>query len=295
MLGPGERLDGRRVLITGASSGLGLAVAKRLAARGAQLVLACRSGFSSTLEAVGERAAMRHVDLADLRSVDRLLDRLEGPFDRVVLNAGLVPREARRTPQGFERMFAVKYLANAALVAGLLERGLLVPAAGDPPRVVAVSSESHRSVEPRSPGALGRFVPYTLTGSMKEYSQSKLLLSAWTLAMSRRYREGGRPTIAFHHTCPGAVDTAIAREAPRVVRPVLGALMRAFFRSPDDAAAGVEYLCCAHALAGRSGVYLHVLTEKDAAPAVRDASYGEALLAATERLLERRAPPGEER
>ena len=178
------RLEGERVLVTGASAGLGLAIAERLARRGASLQLACRSGFPEIGESVRRLhptggVAMRFVDLADLRSIERLLDRLEGPFDRVVLNAGVVPKASRPTAQGFELMFAVNYLANAALVHGLLERRLLVPNVDAPPRVVAVSSESHRSVEPRPPSALGRFVEYGVRGSMREYSQSKLLLSAW--------------------------------------------------------------------------------------------------------------------
>ncbi len=295
-LGADVRMDGQRVLITGASAGLGLAIAKRLARRGATLELACRSGFPEVGDAVRRlhpegRVAMCFVDLSDLRSIERLLDRLDGPIDRVVLNAGVVPKSARRTPQGFELMFAVNYLANAALVEGLLERRLLVPNVAAPPRVIAVSSESHRSVEPRQPAELGRFVEYGVRGSMREYSQSKLLLSAWVGAMSRRFADGGRPTIAFHHTCPGAVATNIAREAPALAKPILDPLMRAFFKSPDDAAGGTERLTAAPDYDGRTNVYLHVLTEKAAAPAVEDAAYGDALLAATERLLALGHPP----
>lgn len=295
-LGADIRMDGQRVLVTGASAGLGLAIAKRLARRGATLELACRSGFPEVGDAVRELhptgdVAMRFVDLSDLRSIERLFDRLEGPFDRVVLNAGVVPKSSRRTPQGFELMFAVNYLANAALVEGLLERGQLIPNVDAPPRVVAVSSESHRSVEPRPAAELGRFVEYGVRGSMREYSQSKLLLSAWVGAMSRRFSEGGKPSIAFHHTCPGAVATNIAREAPALAKPILDPLMRALFKSPDDAAAGTERLTAAPDYDGRTNVYLHVLTEKPAAPAVEDAAYGDTLLAATERLLALGHPP----
>jgi len=215
---------------------------------------------------------MRYVDLSDLRSVDRFVERT-GELDVVVLNAAVVTRSARRSAQGHELMLAVNYLAHAALLDGLL------PKLRRRARIVAISSESHRSVEPPDPSSLATFTPYDVRGAMRVYSETKLLLSAWTCAMGRRH-----PELAFHHTCPGAVATNIARDAPALARPLLDPMMRAFFRSPDEAAAGAEHLCCARAHEGRTGLYLHVLTEKPAAPACDDVAYGEALLEATRAL-----------
>ena len=306
-LRPDERLEGKTVLITGASAGIGFAVAQQLAARGARLLLACRSGFPEVGDAVsaaarhGGSATMFHVDLAELPSIASLVDRLDAhlegtTLDAVVLNAGLVPSRARRTGAGFELMFMVNYLANPALLNALLERGLLRPDATRPPRVVVVSSETHRSVEPRDPAELGHFVDYGATGSMAEYSQTKLLLSAWAMHEARRHRTSdGRPTLAVHHCCPGAVATKIARDAPAVVQPALDAVMRRLFASPDEGAFPVTYLTCAEALEGRTGVYVHVRTEQPSAPTTEDARYGDALRAATTALLERGAAPDRER
>ncbi|MEO0322351.1 MAG: SDR family NAD(P)-dependent oxidoreductase [Myxococcota bacterium] len=303
-LGPDERLEGRTVLVTGASAGIGFAVAQQLAARGARLLLACRSGFPEVGEAVnaaaryGGSATMLHVDLAELASIESLVQRLGetlagDTLDAVVLNAGLVPSRARRTGAGFELMFMVNYLANPALLRGLLDGGLLRPDAARPPRVVVVSSETHRSVEPRDPSRVGHFVDYGATGSMAEYSQTKLLLSAWAMDEARRHRTpAGQPTLAVFHCCPGAVATKIARDAPAFVQPALDAVMRRLFMSPEEGAFPVTYLTCARALEGRSGVYLHVRTEKPAAPATEDAAYGAGLRAATAALLERGHAPG---
>lgn len=118
------RIDGKTCLVTGANSGVGKAVAIDLAKRGGHVLMACRSGHPEAGEEVraasgSDRVEMLRVDLSDMNSVHQLCDELsdrETTIDIAVLNAGVVPRRARRTPQGFELMFAVHFLANRVLV-----------------------------------------------------------------------------------------------------------------------------------------------------------------------------------
>ncbi len=284
-----ERLDGRVALITGANRGLGRAVATRLAERGARVILACRSGITEAAariarESGSDQVETRHVDLADLASIDRLIAGLvsEGrKLDIVVLNAGVVPRAARPTAQGFELMFGVNYLANVALVEGLLDAGVVVPSADAPPRIVFVTSESHRGAGPIDLADLGAFRPFGAMTGMKVYGYTKLLLSTYAAHLARRLG----PLASVHACCPGPVNSDIAREAPAWMKPLLRPVMRAFFRSPEDAAPPVVYLAAAHRLDGETGSYLHVLEQKPPDDECLDAAKGAALYEKSRTLL----------
>ena len=162
-----RRIDGKVCLVTGANSGLGKAVAIDLAARGGRVLMACRGGHPEAGEDVKGRSGssavqMLKVDLADLASVHRLGDELRAATPRIdiaVLNAGLMPRQASQSRQGFELMFAVHFLANRVLVGRLLEDGLLqprMPAAKRrasfwcPPKPIAAPSRSISTVSAHS-------------------------------------------------------------------------------------------------------------------------------------------------
>jgi NAD(P)-dependent dehydrogenase (short-subunit alcohol dehydrogenase family) len=280
---PDLRLEGTRCLITGASAGLGRAVATDLARRGASLLLACRSGIPEVGEAIrsatdNPEVEMLPVDLADLDSVTRLADHLRDavqrgsrPFDVTILNAGLMPRRARRTPQGYEVMFAVHFLANRLLLARLFADGAIVPRnpeaegrGAKAPRIVFVASNSHLTAPPIDFDRFGEFVDYGVLDGMKQYGATKLHMVALACELSRRLEVGGKVEVGVHALCPGAVASNIAREAPVLIRPVLGPIMRGLFRSPENAAAPVVYLACAPEIDEQTGLYLHML--KHSAP-----------------------------
>lgn len=286
-----ERIDGQTALVTGANRGLGKAIASRLAQRGAHVIMACRSGIPEAGEDVRRESgssavSMRSLELSDLHSVVDLCEALARDrvkIDVLVLNAGVVPREARPTAQGFELMFGVNYLANVLLVERLLAKGVIETSQERPPRIVFVSSESHRDAGPIDLVRLGRFVPYGAMAGMQVYGYSKLLLNTYAAELSRRLGDAA----AVHSCCPGAVNTDIAREAPEWVKPILGPVMDRFFRDPQAAAEPVMTLCCGRSYAHRTGAYLHVMQEKPPAVESLDPKVSATLFRESEALIVR--------
>jgi NAD(P)-dependent dehydrogenase (short-subunit alcohol dehydrogenase family) len=291
VLDDADRLDGKTCLITGANSGLGNAVAIALARRGARVLMACRSGIPDAGAAVraasgSDAVEMLHVDLVDVASIHALCAALAGrgeALDVVVCNAAVMPRRARRTPSGFELMFAVNYLANVVLVHRLLGADLLRSKDGAWPRLVIVSSESHRGAKELDFDSVGDYVDYGMHNGMQQYAHTKLLLCTFAAELARRL--SGR--VGVHALCPGPVASNLAREAPAWVKPVLDPIMKWMFASPEVAAEPVVYLACASALADRTGVYLHKMAEVAPAEAALDPDSGARLWALNQILLDR--------
>jgi NAD(P)-dependent dehydrogenase (short-subunit alcohol dehydrogenase family) len=197
-------------------------------------------------------------------------------------------------------MFAVNYLANFLLLKRLLEYRI-IPAgpegpvgaaaeegsAGSTPRIVFVTSEVHRSAPLIDFDRLGAFREYGLRGAMTEYAVNKLLVSTFAVELSRRLQRGGRSSAAVHQLCPGPINSDIAREAPAWSKPLLKVIFLLFFRSPRRAAEPVVFLCCSRAIEGRSGIYLHLMTEKTPSEKAMDEEAGLRLWRASERLVSR--------
>lgn len=294
-LGGAVRLEGKTAMITGANSGLGKAIAVDLARRGARVLLACRSGIPEAGEEIagvsGSRSVeMLRVDLSDLDSVVALtgeLARRGETLDLLVCNAGLFSARGQRTRQGHEVMFTVHYLASHLLVRRLLASGVIP---GDRrgtaiPRVVFVTSETHRSSGGLDFDHFGAFTDYGVTSSMKYYGDSKLALTTFATELARRLTTGDGPSVGVHAVCPGPVDSRIARDAPPLVEGPLRLMMRTLFRSPDDAKDPVIYLAAAPELAGDTGWYMHLMRRKTASAAAVDPDSGRRLWQQGEALL----------
>jgi NAD(P)-dependent dehydrogenase (short-subunit alcohol dehydrogenase family) len=144
-----ERLDGKTVLIDGASSGLGFAVALQLAGKGARIIMACRSGIPDKGEEVKKKTGnknieMVHIDYSDVSSILNCIETVKekyAPLDIVISNAALVPSRSRRTPQGLEEMFMVNYLSKFMMINGLLKEDCFRKD-GKNPRLFRVASEA---------------------------------------------------------------------------------------------------------------------------------------------------------
>jgi NAD(P)-dependent dehydrogenase (short-subunit alcohol dehydrogenase family) len=264
--GRAGRLDGKTALVTGASRGLGRAVAEKLAELGAEVVLATRERAPDVERSIadrGGRAEPEALDLADLRSVAALADRVRGrAIDVLVLNAGVVPNRGRRTAQGLELQNGVNFLANVLLVDRLLANGGLAAGA----RIVVVSSESHRSAKAVDLDALGVADSYGIRGVMPRYGASKLLLTAWAQELSRELA----PDRAVLTICPGPVRSDLARETPWIGQLALKPIMRVFFAPPEVAAEPVVHLASD---AGGTGTYFHRWERKAPSPLALDRDF----------------------
>ncbi|MCP3801828.1 oxidoreductase [Allokutzneria sp. A3M-2-11 16] len=206
--------SGRTILITGANSGLGLASATALAARGARVLLACRSperGASALDQvgrvATGERPELVALDLADLSSVrkasEEIRERTGDQLHVLMNNAGVMGPPLRRTTDGFESQIGTNHFGHAALT------WLLMPAIRD--RVVTVSSLAHRrgGLRVDDPNfELRRYDPVT------GYGQSKLANLLFAFELNRRLAKSGSDvlSVAAH---PGFTKSELSANMAR--------------------------------------------------------------------------------
>src|SRR5262249_66166 len=150
-----------------------------------------------------------------------------------------------------------------------------------------VSSESHRSARPLDLDSIGAYVEYGMVSGMQQYAHTKLALCTFASELARRLRDERGIDVAVHALCPGPVDSHLAPAGPLWVKPILKPPMRLFFNSPEVAARPVTYLACARALENQTGCYLHMMHDKEPAPAARDARLGRRLWEVSEALLRR--------
>ena len=267
-----DRLDGKTVVVDGSSSGLGFAVAVEMAARGAKTVMVCRSGIPSKGEEVKKLSGnddvhMLHADFADIRSIGQLASELKekfAPIDILVCNAGVVPNKARKTPQGLEEMFMVNYFSKFWYITTLIENGSFGKLDGlAVPRIIFVSSESHRNPAAIKWDEFGKFTPYGIKQSMDHYGHNKLLLTTFAVELSRRLNPNGSTAALVFALCPGPVNSNIARETPKVFQPLLKLTFRLFFRSPKDAATPVIYFSVSPDVESKPFDYLFLMNRKN--------------------------------
>lgn len=224
-------LTGRRTLVTGVTSGLGTVIARELARRGAEVVLAARSperlrGTESQLRNEIPGAALRSVvvDLADLSSVRRAAEQVSelGPLHLLVNNAGIMATPYQRSVDGFEMQLATNHLGPFALTGLLLPR---LVASGDA-RVVSTASQAHR-LTPTAP-LLDPAVEAGRHSRWLAYAQSKLADLLFTFELDRRLRAAGLPVkaLAAH---PGYAATGLSRGfGPDLPRPLDRGFQRLF-------------------------------------------------------------------
>lgn len=289
-----ERLEGKTVLIDGASSGLGFAVALQLAGRGARIIMACRSGIPEKGEEVKRRTGnqnieMVHVDYADAVSISKFITTIKekyAPLDIVISNAAMVPSQSRKTPQGLEEMFMVNYLSKFMMINGLLKEECLRVDGKENPRIVFVASESHRHPPAFDWDSFGVFKTYGMKKTVEYYGYYKLLLTTFAFELSRRLHANGRRPVSVFALCPGPVNSGIAREAPAMFQPLMKLVFALFFASPKKAAEPVIYLAVSKDIEGKPFDYLFKMSRKEIDEKASDPANGEKLWKKSEELIQ---------
>src|ERR1700732_745681 len=205
----GMNLKGKRILVTGASAGLGVETARSLAAHGAQVVGAARdlNKAKARTEQVQKDAAANggsfelvELDLANLKSVracaDGLLAKGE-PFDVVIANAGVMATPFSHTSDGFETQFGTNHLGHFVLVNRIRS---LIRAGG---RLINLSSAGHRfsNVDLEDPNF--ERTPYE---PFVAYGRSKTANILFAVAFDNRHRDRGVRAAAVH---PGGIQTEL--------------------------------------------------------------------------------------
>jgi len=292
-LSSSDRLNGKTVLVDGASSGLGLAVAMQMAERGARVIMACRSGIPGKGEEVKSKTGnhnveMVHVDFSDSNSIHNLIRIIKekyAPLDIVVSNAAMVPKQSRKTPQGLEEMFMVNYLSKFIFINGLLEEGCLRKGDNTIPRIVFVSSESHRHPPEFRWESFGVYKEYTMKKTVEYYGYYKLLLTTFTRELSRRLQANGNRPVSVFALCPGPVNSNIAREAPALFQPLMKLIFALFFKSPHKAAEPVMFLALSKEMEGKDYDYLFKMARKAIDEKAEDEANGKKLWELSERLV----------
>ncbi|MGH3734716.1 MAG: SDR family oxidoreductase [Micromonosporaceae bacterium] len=262
-------IAGKTVLVTGATSGIGLEASVQLARRGAHLVLVGRdpARTEAAVTDVTTRGGSEHVtallcDFASQASIRRLAASVVERHDRLdvlVNNAGTVFSQRQLTADGIEATFAVNHLGYFLLTA-LLE-DLLVRSA--PARVVTVASVGHRQGT-LDFDDLGFERGYWV---MRAYARSKLANVLFSAELARRLADRGVTSNALH---PGAVATNIWTHAPGWTKPIIRLAIRPFFITAAKGAERITQLVSDPALDGVTGRYFEDFKAVDPAPLARD-------------------------
>jgi NAD(P)-dependent dehydrogenase (short-subunit alcohol dehydrogenase family) len=226
---PSFRLTGKRALVAGASSGIGLACAAALAEAGAEVVLVARNGQKldavvASIEAVGGRARALVADVADVSGMaEAVAD--NGPFDILVNSAGLARHTPAvdTTPEDFDGVVALN-IRGAYFLTQAVARGLI--ASGRPGSLINISSQMGHV------GGVDRAV----------YCATKHAVEGFTKAMAI---EWGPHRIRVNTVCPTFVRTALTRstfENPERARWILDKIKLGRIGEVEDIMGAVVYL-----------------------------------------------------
>jgi NAD(P)-dependent dehydrogenase (short-subunit alcohol dehydrogenase family) len=248
-------VQGKVVVITGATSGIGEVAARRLAGMGARLVIVARDrnrgeSLLAQLRTTGPGIShsIHYGDLSRISEMKRLgleIAAAEPRIDVLINNAGALFGSRQLTEDGLERTFAVNHMAYFVLTQGLSGRLL----ASSPARVVDTASDAHRGSE-LDFDDLQSAKAYS---AMKAYGRSKLSNILFTRELSRRLSGQGVSANCLH---PGFVATRFGDGSGGLISSIVR-VAKTFAISPEKGAQTIIYLASSPDVGGVSGEYFY--------------------------------------
>jgi NAD(P)-dependent dehydrogenase (short-subunit alcohol dehydrogenase family) len=259
----GINLAGKRAVVTGGASGIGVETARSLARAGAEVTLAVRDTAAGDRVAADTTATTgnptvraAHLDLTDHASISAFTAGWVGPLHVLIANAGVMACPLRRTTQGWEWQFATNHLGHFALAQGL--HGALAAANGA--RVVSLSSSGHLA----SPVVFDdihfterEYEPWSA------YGQSKTANVLFAVEATRRWADDG---IIANAVMPGGIMTNLQRHVSQEVKDDWAEAERAgrfTLKTPQQGAATTLVAAVAPEFDGTGGHYLEDCNEAE--------------------------------
>jgi len=210
-------LSGKRIIVTGATNGVGFATARSLARAGARVILAVRNlelGAQRAAEMGGDTSVLK-LDLADQSSVREFPTLFDGDVDILINNAGIVSQHRTETVDGFETMMGTNFLGPFALTNLLFSRVRS--------QIINVGSDAHRTA------TIAFDDPHLRTrkwSALPAYGRSKLAMMLWGLELDRRLRVAGSP-VSSYLTHPGWVASNLSNVSDKKVMTAFHSIVRA--------------------------------------------------------------------
>jgi NAD(P)-dependent dehydrogenase (short-subunit alcohol dehydrogenase family) len=256
----GVDLSGKRAVVTGGASGIGVETVRALAQAGAAVTIAARRIDAAEAVATEVRTItgndavdFAQLELTDRDSIDRFAAAWKGPLDILVNNAGVMAlQELTLGPAGHEMQFETNHLGHFRLALGL--HGALAAAGGA--RIVSLSSRAQLA----SPFVFDdidfAFRPYTPESA---YAQSKTANVLFAVEAARRWADDGIVANAVH---PGAIiDTGLSRHMDQERLKGLVDSGAYTFKTPEQGAATSTLAAASPLLDGITGIYLEDCNE----------------------------------
>jgi NAD(P)-dependent dehydrogenase (short-subunit alcohol dehydrogenase family) len=270
-------MNGKVVVITGATSGIGMVVAERLAAMGARMVLVARDktrGAAALGRIPGHGNTIYYADLSRISEMKRVaadIAAAEPRIDVLINNAGALFNSRQVTVDGLEMTFATNHLSYFVLTHGLRERLAATPGA----RVVSTASDAHK----------GKKLDFSDLQAEKGYSgfsvygRSKLCNILFTRELARRLPQ--RVTANCLH--PGFVSTRFGDQSGGAFSMVVK-IAKLFAISQQKGAETIVHLASSPDVAGATGGYFYKCKLATPSPEAQDDGSAKRLWTETEKL-----------
>lgn len=263
----GHDLSGRRMVVTGAASGIGVETARALALAGAEVTIAARDldaagrvAAAINDEAKADRVRTGRLDLADAQSIRDFAASWSGPLHVLVNNAGVMASPLMHTKQGYEMQIGANHLGHfllTTLLAPSLEAGAR---AGKPARVVSLSSIGHRRSDIRWDDPHFRNGDYDKWVS---YGQSKTANALFAVGVTQKWKERG---VLANAVMPGGIITPLQRHLTKEEQIGFGwidenGVPNPRMKTPEEGASTSVWAAVGPELEGVGGKYLENCAE----------------------------------